>query len=126
MICAHSGESAPPPTNAIGSSRCRQKRSTTRCIQRALSATPSSTARATSARVVASVRLCSPPRTSSSSTGVRSPLSHGVKTTPPLPGRALAASRSSSAKPSRPVPGSSTSRRRSNATPAVCCSVETR
>ena len=49
MTCAHSADRAPPPTKATGSSRRRQKRSTAWCIQRAFSATPSNTARATSA-----------------------------------------------------------------------------
>ena len=68
------------------------KRSTASSIQRVLSAMPSKTLRARSARVVDSDTLNQPPRTVSSSTGVRSPLSHGVKTTPLHPGGALWAS----------------------------------
>ena len=69
----------------------RVKRSTASSIQRVFSAMPSKTLRARSARVVDSDTLNQPPRTVGSSTGVRSPLSHGVKTTPLQPGGALAA-----------------------------------
>ena len=60
--------------------------STSPSSQRLLYATPSSTERTSSARVVASDRLCQPPRSVWSSTGVRSPFSQGVKITPLLPG----------------------------------------
>ena len=56
-----------------------------------LRATPSSTARTSCARVVSRRRLNQPPRTRWSSTGVRSPFSHGAKITPSLPGGADAA-----------------------------------
>ena len=54
-------------------------------------ATPSKTARTIWSVVVASERLWNPPRTVWSSTGDRSPLSHGVNSTRPLPTGAAAA-----------------------------------
>ncbi len=63
-----------------------------------LRATPSSTERTRSARVVRSDRLWNPPRARRSSTGERSPASHGVNSTRPLPGAAVAASAVSSSK----------------------------
>ena len=56
-------------------------------------ATPSKTARIRCARVVVSDWLKKPPRTRWFSTGVRSPLSQGVKISLPLPGGMRAASR---------------------------------
>ena len=96
-IWHHTSLRAPPPMNLIGSSRCLLKRSTACSSQRALSATPSKTARTRSSRLADSDRLWKPPRTNRSSTGVRSPYSHGVKITPRLPGGACAAIRSNSA-----------------------------
>ncbi len=66
-------------------------RSTPSHSQRALKATPSSTARISWARVVWRERLWNPARAARLSTGDRSPASHGVKMTPPLPGSASAA-----------------------------------
>ncbi len=53
--------------------------------QRELNATPSNTARIMCSRVVMSDWLKKPPRSVWFSTGVRSPYSHGVKISLPLP-----------------------------------------
>ena len=63
--------------------------------QFALRATPSSTARVRWPRVVVSPMPWKPARALRSSIGDRSPVSHGVKTTPPAPGGVAAASASS-------------------------------
>ncbi len=72
--------------NRIGSSRRPANLSTAASSHRVFSATPSNTARTRSGRVTDRDRLWNPPRSSRSSTGVRSPYRHGVKITPLLPG----------------------------------------
>ena len=68
--------------------------STAPSSQRELNATPSSVERTRSARLVDSDWFIHAARTVWSSTGVRSPFSHGVKMTPWLPAGAVAASSS--------------------------------
>ncbi len=88
---------APPPMKCSDGNGRPTNFSTVSSNQRLLYATPSSTERTSSARVVASDRLCQPARNVWSSTGVRSPFSHGVKITPLLPGGTAPASASSAA-----------------------------
>ena len=82
-----------------------QNFSTAPSNQAEFSATPSKTARTMSARVEDSDRLWKPPRMVWSSTGERSPLSHGVKSTPWAPtGTDEATSLSVAKKPSGAPP----------------------
>src|SRR5262249_53857620 len=91
------GRPRPPrQSTGLGASRCRVNLSTAASSHRVFSAPPSNTARTRSSRVVDRDRLWNPPRTQWSSTGVRSPYSHGVKITPWLPGGAFPAIRSNS------------------------------
>ena len=112
----------------IGSSRPPQNRSTCCCIQRAFSATPSSTLRTSCARVVSSDRFSQPPRVSASSTGVRSPFSQGQKSDAAAAGRRLRGERGQRVVPALAsgVPASQASRSIASDAPAVCCSHETR
>ena len=101
-IWHHRSDSAPPPTMRTGSSRRLANRSTASWSHRLLKATPSRTARASSGRPVVSERLWNPARACRSSTGDRSPRSHGVNTTLDDPGAAAAASRVAASKSGRP------------------------
>ena len=84
-IWHHTSEIAPPPRiRSTGIGRL-MKRSTESSSQRALNATPSSTARTRCDRSVVMEMLRNAARRVRSSTGLRSPLSHGVKSTPPDP-----------------------------------------
>ena len=94
MIWHHRSDCAPPPTKFSHGNDVPTNLSTVPRSQRELNATPSSTARTISARVVRREMLCQPPRSRWSSTGVRSPFSHGVKITPPAPAGTAAASAS--------------------------------
>src|ERR1700722_4249007 len=81
-ICDQRSELAPPPTKAREGKERLQYFSTAPSNQAEFSATPSNTARTMSARVDDSEMLWKPPRMVWSSTGERSPFSHGVNRTP--------------------------------------------
>src|SRR3984957_3100329 len=81
-ICDQRSELAPPPTKAREGKERLQYFSTAPSNQAEFSATPSNTARTMSARVDDSEMLWKPPRMVWSSTGERSPFSHGVNSTP--------------------------------------------
>src|SRR6202451_872885 len=81
-ICDQRSELAPPPTKAREGKERLQYFSTAPSNQAEFSETPSNTARTMSARVDDSEMLWKPPRMVWSSTGERSPFSHGVNRTP--------------------------------------------
>ena len=104
---------------ARGSNRRPANFSTASSSHRELKATPSKTARTICGRVVANERLWKPPRIVWSSTGERSPLSHGVNSTRPLPG---ATDSTMSFMASKSSANPRLSRRKVRQAPAVSCS----